>query len=521
MMHFSSMIKGDYLQRTRSYAFLITLAVSLYIAYTFVPAPDAAYTTVRIGNFVGAYNSAWIGYVTAIMTSVFLSLIGFYLINNSVKKDIETEVGMIVATTQVSNFKYLMSKVLSNFLVLLSIVGLVFIMSIFIFFFRSSGFPFEISQFILPYLIVTLPSIFVVASAAVVAEVLLPRKYILQYIGFFILFNVVIANVQMNKGTELLTYLDPFGVKVVSMGLEEFVKTNHGVEAYITSMGFNFGPKKDLKIFIFNGMSWPVLFLLSRVLWICFGVGWVFVASIFFHRFDVREKLHVKKKDKFLLQKAEQSFSDVRLSSLPSVVTDYRIWPFIKTELLMLFRKGPRWFWFVNLGGVIALLFTPLTIAHQIILPILWFLQIGRWSDIATKEKSNRIHYFTYAAYQPLKRLLPSQVLAGIILAVALASPLLLRYLLLFEFVKVTGILAGAIFIVMLSVFLGIVSAGKKLFEILFFMTTYANLNLIPFADYFGGGWTTYFPLSIVLGLTAILFLASWSIRGYEIRNAA
>ena len=60
MIHFRSMIKGDYLQRTRSYAFLITLAISLYIAYTFVPAPDAAYTTVRIGNFVGEYNAAWI-----------------------------------------------------------------------------------------------------------------------------------------------------------------------------------------------------------------------------------------------------------------------------------------------------------------------------------------------------------------------------------------------------------------------------------------------------------------------------
>jgi len=104
MKYTVSIIKADYLQRTRSYAFLVTLAISLYIAYTFVPAPGAAYTTVRVGNFIGVYNAAWIGYVTAMMTSVFLSLIGFYLINNSIKKDIETGVGMIIAATSISNF---------------------------------------------------------------------------------------------------------------------------------------------------------------------------------------------------------------------------------------------------------------------------------------------------------------------------------------------------------------------------------------------------------------------------------
>ncbi|MEO7047637.1 MAG: hypothetical protein ABI091_20225, partial [Ferruginibacter sp.] len=97
MKNYKSIIKGDYQQRTRSYAFLITLAISLYLAYTFVPAPGADYTTVKIGNYVGLNNTAWVGYVTAMMTSVFLSLIGFYLVNNSIKKDKDTEVGMIIA----------------------------------------------------------------------------------------------------------------------------------------------------------------------------------------------------------------------------------------------------------------------------------------------------------------------------------------------------------------------------------------------------------------------------------------
>src|SRR5580698_2105983 len=74
MRTFYRIVISDYKQRTRSYAFLITLAISLYFAYSFIPAADANYTTVRIGNYVGVQNAAWIGYVTAMMTSVFLSM---------------------------------------------------------------------------------------------------------------------------------------------------------------------------------------------------------------------------------------------------------------------------------------------------------------------------------------------------------------------------------------------------------------------------------------------------------------
>ena len=520
MNDFIAMIKGDYLQRTRSYAFLVTLAISLYIAYTFVPAPDANYTTVRIGNYIGDYNAAWIGHVTAIMTSVFLSLIGFFLVNNSVKKDIETEVGMIIATTRVSNFSYLMSKTLSNFLVLLSITGIVFVMSIGIFFLRSRGFDFEFTSFLIPYLFVTVPSLFFISSLAVVGEVLLGRRSVIQYIGFFFLFNVVIANVQAREGFESLTWIDPFGVKVVTMGLESYVKTNLGVDGRVTSMGFNFSPKDEVKVFVFNGMNWPLGFLMSRLVWIAFGIGLVWTSSKFFHRFDVREKIRAVKKSKVTGEIVEHvSPKTISLAALPAITADYSITAFIKTELLMLYRKGLRWFWLVNAGGMIALIFAPLEIAHQFILPVLWFLQVGRWSDLTTKEKTNRIHHFTYAAYQPLRRLLPSQLLAGIILALVLASPLCLRYAMTQEFLSIAGIMAGGIFIVLFAACLGIISGGKKLFEVLFFAITYMNVNRVPVADYFGFP-STATSLLLVLALSILLAALSWLVRSYEIRHS-
>ncbi|MEO8712714.1 MAG: hypothetical protein ABI405_11350, partial [Parafilimonas sp.] len=186
---------------------------------------------------------------------------------------------------------------------------------------------------------------------------------------------------------------------------------------------------------------------------------------------------------------------------------------------IMLFRKGTKWLWLINIGGMISLIFTPLAIAHQFVLPLLWFLQVSRLSDIATKEKTNRIHYFTYASYQPVKRLLSSQVIAAIILIVALAFPLIIRYLITGNVMQVVYIFAGAVFIASFAVFMSLLSGGKKLFEILFFAITYCNLNLIPFSDYFGGINNSAHYIILMLMIIIVIITASFIMRKYEIRH--
>ncbi|MEO5942697.1 MAG: hypothetical protein ABIP30_15390, partial [Ferruginibacter sp.] len=394
MNNYKSIIKGDYQQRTRSYAFLIILAISLYLAYTFVPAPGANYTTVKIGKYVGLNNTAWVGYVTAMMTSIFLSLIGFYLINNTIKKDRDTEVGMIIATTQVSNFKYLFTKVLSNFMVLLTITGLVSIMGLILVFVRSNGAAFNMVQFLLPYLLTTLPCIFFIASLAVLAEVFFGKWPMLQYIGFFFLFGIITANVLQGASSTSKIVMDPFGVKMVMTGMENVVRHQYDATARVGGVGFNVTSNQEVKNFLFEGISWSTLYIISRLMWIGISILAIFISSKFFHRFDVKEKIKSRKKKIILTEsnKERNVLQEIKLSELPSIKTDYGILPFIKTELLMLFRKGPKWLWLVNIGCMIAMLFVPIKIAHQFVLPVLWFLQVGRWSDLATKEKTNRIH---------------------------------------------------------------------------------------------------------------------------------
>jgi len=515
MKLFFTIIKSDYLQRTRSYAFLITVCASLAIAYTFVPEPNANYSTIRIADHVGYYNSAWFGYVTAIMTSIFLALIGFYLVNSGIKKDIDTKVGQIVAATPISNFKYLFSKVSSNFLVLITIVGIVFMMSVVLFILYNDGFTFQVFQFIKPYVLITVPSMFFIAVLAVVFEVFLGRYSVLQNIGFFFLFSFMMV---FTPKTEAEYALDVFGTRIVMSKFEEMVKTlTNTDENTDLSIGYVIGNVKETKKFHFNGMDFPLSFLMSRLGIILLGIGIIVVVAPVFHRFNVRER-GVKTK---LVPKSEktQVIKELSLTNLAVVQINYSILPLIKAELLLLFRKGSKWLWFINLGGMIALVMLSLEMAHQMVLPVLWFLQVGRLSDLTSKELTNNVHYFAFASYKPLTRLLASQIITGIILMIILALPLAIRLGMIQNFEAIFGVVLGSVFIVLVAVVLGIISKGKKLFEVLFFMLTYANINGIVFVDYFGGFQHHQLYLVKLTAFVIILAAIGFLMRKHQLKN--
>tara|TARA_R110002051_G_scaffold324635_1_gene422854 strand:+ start:47081 stop:48631 length:1551 start_codon:yes stop_codon:yes gene_type:complete len=507
MKHFLAIVKYDYLQRTRTYSFLITLCVSLVIAYTFLPSPDADYSTIRISDYVGHYNSSWVGYITAILTSVFLSLIGFYLITGTIKTDNETRVGQIISATPITNFTYLLTKATSNFLLLLTLVGILFVMSIGLFFLYGDGFPFELLQFVQPYLIIAVPTMVFISVLAVVFELIFGKYSVIQNAVFFFLFSVMML---YNPKTELQQAFDVFGSKVVTQQMEQTVRniknTNSDQELAI---GYIISSKQPTKRFQFDGIEFSTNFILSRFVLVVLSFMGLFLVAPFFHRFNMRERKGVKKK-KILLEKKliEQ---DLNLSDLAIMRKNYSIIPLFKAEFLMLVRKGKPWLWIFNLMGVVLLATLSIDVAHQIVLPVLWFLQVHRFSDITTKETTNQMHYYAFSSYLPLRRLLTAQLSSAFVLILGLALPLFIRYLLVMNAQALLSIILGGFFIVLLAAVLGLLTKGKKLFEILFFLLTYANLNKVPLLDYFGGlpqnNQFTIYLICLVLILLGLTFL--------------
>ena len=106
--------RADFLERTRRYSFLITVGVTIYLAYLYLPPSNASYVTFGLGNYRGVYNSAWVGSVIAALCIVQLALVSFYLIKNAIERDFTTGVGQIIATTPLSKLQYTFGKMLSN-----------------------------------------------------------------------------------------------------------------------------------------------------------------------------------------------------------------------------------------------------------------------------------------------------------------------------------------------------------------------------------------------------------------------
>lgn len=520
-------IKADYLQRTRSYNFLITLLVSVYVAYAFFPLPTDSYTTVRVGTFVGESNAAWIGHVTAIMTSTFLWFIGFYLINNGIKRDIDTGVGQIIATTSISNFRYLLAKAASNFLVLCTISLIILGMALLLTLVRGSNYSFDLVQFLFPYIFTVLPSLFFLGVWAVFFEVIFGKNTILLNLAFFFFFITILANVGMNQH-ESIIWFDFLGTKYLMNSIAEVINAKYNNNADMgnmlnnTSVGFQFYTKMKIQRVLFEGTTWKASYFISRFIWLGIAFIVLFIASKIFNRFDQKVLFKTKQKNKkeVIIENIATSPQEFSLANLPKISLDFSIFPLIKTEFLLLIRKGYTWFWLINAGVFMSMFFTPLQETYQIALPVFWFLQVNRWADIATKENFYGTNYFIYAAYKPLQRLLSAQIIAGFALASFLALPIVVRYVMLGDFLSVFHIFLGALFVVVSAIFLGLISGGKRLYEMLFFVLTYGITQKIPFFDYFGAFHqqdSHYFLwlVGILLGMLAVAF----AVRKYEISH--
>src|SRR4051812_3940824 len=101
MMHapvLYQMMRADFLERVRRTSFLLALGFALFLAY----AVYAGEVALQLDDYSGVANSAWIGCVIGLVASVWIPLVGFYIVKNSIERDRQTRVGQILASTPMS-----------------------------------------------------------------------------------------------------------------------------------------------------------------------------------------------------------------------------------------------------------------------------------------------------------------------------------------------------------------------------------------------------------------------------------
>ena len=152
---------ADFRERTRRYSFLIILALVTYLGYTV----NTGEFSLKLGNYQGINNSAWVGAQMVLVVTFVLSLFGFYLVRNSIERDTRTGVGQIIATTPISRVTYLLGKGLSHFLLLAVLVLLLASAALVMQLLRHEA-AVDAWALVAPFLFVALPCMALIAGLA-------------------------------------------------------------------------------------------------------------------------------------------------------------------------------------------------------------------------------------------------------------------------------------------------------------------------------------------------------------------
>lgn len=520
---------ADFFERVRRSAFLLTLGAVIVLGVLVnngtmgMDLGSRDPNTMIMTRYHGELNSAWIGTMTVMVTNLFLSLFGFYLVSDCIKRDIRTGVGQIIATTPVSRAAYLVGKWISN-LVVLSLLVLILAVAAVIMVLLQSETALDLAALLMPFIAVALPYMALTAALAVVFETV-PwlRGAVGNVIYFFVWTSLVM--VWMAAGTALPSFIDPAGNNIFGRSVYAAASAaypNATITKVLSVGSFNM-PGAQFKVFNWTGLEWTPGIVGAQWLWAVFGLGLVVLSATWFARFDPsREGLRLVRINPEEAREGEPAKPRIKLPHMalptlsPFVSKLAQVNPFLGVlfaELRMLFNGRRWWWWAITIGLSFSILTSPSQVVKDYLLPAAWLWPLSLWSEMGNRERKNNTHQIVFASARPVLRQLPAAWLAGV-----LATALLVIVPAVFLFLDgdlpgLAGWVGGVVFVPSLALALGVFSSGSRVFEVVYVIWWYIGpMSKTPGMDFTAGATQVY--LLAAAGL--LLLSAYW--RGRQVR---
>ncbi|HLE84011.1 MAG TPA: hypothetical protein VJG13_06705, partial [Thermoanaerobaculia bacterium] len=237
----------------------------------------------------GVYNSAYVGASSAIVAALFLSLIGFYLVTGSVRRDRERRVGAILAATPLSKAAYLGGKVAAHVVYLTTVAGVALAAGLMVFVRFGTG-PLRLVDFLVPFALLVVPGMVFVAALAVLfdATPLLSGRGGLALFFFVWAFGLLVVPAELHGGldrsrqTEGPALYDPIGIATFVQLLEESVP---GMRPGGISIGLQVMDQPIERV-EWPGVRWTAAGVLSRLATLAWAAVPFGLAVLLFDRFD-------------------------------------------------------------------------------------------------------------------------------------------------------------------------------------------------------------------------------------------
>lgn len=513
------MVRADFLERVRRYSFLLTLAFAAYLAW----GSASGLIVLRLGEYRGVFNSAWVGSMMTLVGTLFISLVGFYIVKNAILRDEQTRVGRILASTPMSRVFYTLAKTLSNFAVLALMIAVLAATAPFIQFFRAEDTHYQLGRLLAPFLWVGIPAMAITAAVAVLFETL---PVLRGGVGNVIYFFVWVAGFALGheKGID-----DFAGFEVIARSMQAALRKVY--PAYKEDFSLSLGDSiLATKRFLWTGVAWTPAIVLHRMLWILAALATAVVASLFFHRFDPSRAWSFRRASKS--PAAARTNGDAlatavepRVRPSPRPLTpltqgagETRFWQLVGSELRLML-KGQRWWWYVvALGLLIASAVSPTVAARDGVLTAAWLWPALVWSQMGARESRYATQSLIFSSARTLQRQLPAVWVAGFVVALITGGGYALRLLVIADWHRLLAWFAGALFIPSLALALGVWSGTSKPFEAIYTVWWYLGpLNHAPGFDFIGTTSATSRP---VLYIVSSAILVSAAYFGRRVRMA-
>lgn len=281
---------ADYFERSRRLSFLIILGLTVVASYFYLPANSSNMKTlaftISFGGpeiwYRGVYNSSWVGLQVTLFATLWLSLIGFYLVKNALDRDARTGVGQIIATTPLTKIQYTLGKALSNFAVLATMTLLLAIAAGATQLLRAEDSHIDLWALLSPFVFIMLPVMAVVAALAILFEtVAWLRGTVGNVLYCFLFVTVVSVTATVNTGSLGDVLGSNFAIQQMQTAVKAAVPGYNGNFDYGTRFGTTL-----FHTFYWGGIQWTQEIVLSRLFWVGISIAIALVAALFFSRFD-------------------------------------------------------------------------------------------------------------------------------------------------------------------------------------------------------------------------------------------
>lgn len=475
------------------------------IAYLWVPDPSTGRALLNVGGRRAVYDSAAIGTATALLGTLFVGLIGFYVVSNALRRDAQSRCGAIIAATPVRSGEYIAGKFLGNILFLATFFGGFMLVSMAMVIVRGEASlrPFV---FVKPYLLLAPSSIVFVSALAILFECvpwLSGRFGDVLYFFVFMMSLAMSTAVVVGAGKSWGAYVDPTGMAAV---IVNNIAVLHTKTFAIGASAFD--PHKPP--IVYPGLAIGFRFLLQRLASMLVPLPLLFVARASFHRFDPVRVRVAAKGERRLLGRLNALLKPLTrpLMAMPAA----RSLPLAAlADAQLTIALLPPIALAIAAAAIASFAFPPAAV-----LPALFAVMAISIADVASRDVSAGTVALLHSAPRLREHFVAWKTMSASIIALAFIAVALVR----------TGAafacLTGAFLTVAAATALGIISGNAKTFIVVFLSFWYIVINdkgatpALDFAGFYGKA-TPAISAAYAAIAVALLVVASavyrWTVR--------